>query len=94
MLNDFLKLRVAGAALVVLALGACASTPPASKSAATARATAPANCVATPTGLLAPPKDCAGFGHTWTQTDIDRTGAATTAGALRLLDPTLTVTGH
>jgi hypothetical protein len=61
---------------------------------ATARTQAPANCVATPTGLLASPKDCAGAGHTWTQQDIDRSGAATTAGALRLLDPTITVTGH
>jgi len=87
--------RFAAAALVLLALAACASTPPApDTSRATARAVPPGNCVATPTGLLAPPKDCAGFGHTWTQRDIDRTGAPTVAGALRLLDPTLTVTGN
>jgi hypothetical protein len=88
--------RPAAAASILLALTACASAPPApdAKSTAVAHTPASVNCVATPTGLLAPPRDCAVFGHTWTQNDIDRTGAATTAGALRLLDPTITVTGH
>ncbi|HKD55566.1 MAG TPA: hypothetical protein VKB72_15230 [Steroidobacteraceae bacterium] len=95
MLNDFLKLRVAGATLVALALAACASTSPApARKATAARALPTANCVATPTGVVAAPRDCPGNGHTWTQSDIDRTGAQTTAGALRLLDPTLTITGH
>jgi hypothetical protein len=38
--------------------------------------------------------DCAGFGRTYTQEDIQRTGQPTTAQALRLLDPSLTVHGH
>jgi len=100
MLNDFLKLRVTGAALFLLVVAACASTTPAPGRKATtardvtARDVPAASCVATPTGVVAAPRDCAAMGHTWTQRDIDRTGAQTTAGALRLLDPTITVTGH
>jgi hypothetical protein len=41
--------------------------------------------------MVGTPPKCVGSGHTWTQRDIDRTGAADTANALRLLDPTLTV---
>jgi len=82
------------APLALLALTACASTPPEPPRKSLAAANPPVSCVATPTGLLAPPKDCAGFGHTWTRDNIERTGAPTTADALRLLDPTLTVTGH
>jgi hypothetical protein len=95
MLNDFQKLRVAGVALILLALAGCASTPPAPGAKSAAARDVPRNtCAATPTGLVATPPDCATFGHTWTQDNISRTGAQTTAGALRLLDPTVTVTGH
>jgi hypothetical protein len=86
--------RPVATALVLLALAACASTPPAPAAKTAATTGAAVNCVSTPTGLLAPPKDCAASGHTWTQQDINRSGAATTADALRLLDPTVTVTGH
>jgi hypothetical protein len=34
---------------------------------------------------------CAGPGHTYSRADIDRTGATTVGEALRLLDPTITV---
>lgn len=88
--------RTTAVALIIgLALAGCASTPPTTRATpTTARNAGPATCVATPTGLLAPPRDCAGAGHTWTQHQIERTGAPTTAGALRLLDPTITVTGN
>jgi hypothetical protein len=86
---------VAAAVPALLALAACASTPPspAAKS-TTARDLPPATCASTPTGLVATPRDCAASGHTWTRNDISRTGAPTTAEALRLLDPTVTITGH
>ena len=79
--------------VLAVTLGACASTPPDAPRKATtvARNQPSVTCVATPTGQLAPPRDCAGFGHTWTQKDIERSGAADTADALRLLDPTVTV---
>jgi hypothetical protein len=84
--------QIASGVLAAVALSACASTPPATGTRAATAHNAPAvSCVATPTGQLAPPRDCAGWGHTWTQQDIDRSGAATTSDALRLLDPTITV---
>ena len=81
---------------LALSLAACATTPssPTSKSLAQG-STAPAACVgATATRLPVNPNDCAGFGHTYTQDDLSRTGATTAGGALRLLDPTLTVGGQ
>lgn len=43
-----------------------------------------------PTGSRIPGA-CTGPGHSYSQTDIANTGETTVAGALRLLDPTLTV---
>jgi hypothetical protein len=78
--------------VAALALGACAST---SGNARTKPITAsqPAGCVSD-TGSLIParPGNCAGFGTTYTQEDIRHTGETTAGGALRLLDPTVTVT--
>jgi hypothetical protein len=34
--------------------------------------------------------DCSGFGRTYSSDDINRTGSTTAAGALRLLDPSIT----
>jgi hypothetical protein len=34
---------------------------------------------------------CTGLGHSYSRADIDRTGATTVGDALRLLDPTITV---
>src|SRR6202030_2080750 len=52
-------------------------------------------CVAdTATRIPLKERDCAGFGRTYTQEDIQRTGQPDTAQALRLLDPSLTVHGH
>ena len=41
--------------------------------------------------IPAPPGNCAGFGSTYTQEDIEHTGKTTVGGALRELDPTITV---
>ena len=85
---------VIGAGLAI-ALAACASTPP-PQSTQTAAAKAPAGCVPeTATRIPASnPNTCAGFGHSFSQQDISRTGQADPGGALRMLDPTMTVTGH
>jgi hypothetical protein len=46
------------------------------------------------TGSRLPPKkdSCAGVGRSYSRDDIDRTGAVTAGGALRLMDPS--VSGH
>jgi hypothetical protein len=84
-----------GAALL-LALAGCATTPstppPTAKAAAV---TTPVGCVgSTATRLPVAPGGCAGPGHTLTQDQLVRTGATDLAGALRLVDPTLTISGQ
>lgn len=90
----FKKLLSAGC--LVLALAGCASAPRAPDAAkSVAAAKAPPGCVPeTATRIPVSPSGCAGFGRTYTQEDIQRTGAGDTAQALRLLDPSLTVHGH
>jgi hypothetical protein len=75
-----------------LTLAACASTPPPAPTAAKA----PTGCVPQTASRLpaSDPSTCAGFGHSWSQDDINRTGQSDAAGALRQLDPTLTIKGH
>jgi hypothetical protein len=83
-----------GAGLTI-ALAACASTPPPQPT-QTAAAKAPTGCVPeTATRIPASnPNTCAGFGHSWTQQDISRTGQPDPGAALRMLDPSMTVSGH
>jgi len=93
MLNKLLI--VAGLSLCV---AACATTPPATPDASkrtAATAATPAGCV-TDTGTRLPvkPGDCAAPGHVWTDQEVRGTGVTDSAHALRLLDPTVTVTGH
>ncbi|HUE47794.1 MAG TPA: hypothetical protein VMO54_01190 [Steroidobacteraceae bacterium] len=83
------------AACLVLPLAAC-TTPSATREPPKSAALAPTpGCVAdTATRIAVKEADCAGFGRTYTQQDIQRTGQSDTAQALRLLDPSLTVHGH
>jgi len=74
-------------------LSACAATP-APKPAAAAYVPPPGCVGNTATRIPTSPSECAGFGSTYTQQDIQRTGEPTAAGALRLLDPSLTVHGQ
>ena len=86
------RMSVLSSIAAALALGACAST---SGNAPTRPVTAsqPAGCVSdTGSRISAPPGNCAGFGNTYTQEDVRHTGETTLGGALRLLDPTVTVT--
>ena len=73
-----------------LALGACVST---SGNAPTKPVTAsqPAGCVSGTGSRITVPGNCAEFGRTYTQEDIQRTGTTTVGAALRELDPTITV---
>jgi hypothetical protein len=84
--------RMAGLSSIAaaLALGACAST---SGNAPTKPVTAsqPAGCVDSGSAIPARRGNCAGFGSTYTQDDIEHTGKTTIGAALRQLDPTMTV---
>ena len=83
-----------GACLVVL-LAACATTPraPPTAAAQSAKQMPPAGCVAG-TGTALPTKSisCTGPGNTYSSDDLQRTGATTVSGALRRLDPDVTIT--
>jgi hypothetical protein len=73
-------------------LSACAATAPPKPAAAFVP---PPGCVGnTATRIPTSPSECAGFGSTYTQQDIERTGQPTPGGALRLLDPSLTIHGQ
>jgi hypothetical protein len=86
------RLAALSSIVAALALGACASTSGNAPTKPVA-ASQPAGCVSDTGSLIpAPPGHCAGFGSTYTQEDIQRTGKTTAGGALRLLDPTITVT--
>lgn len=82
-----------------LCVAACASTP-SSPGAATSDAAAapnlpPAGCVSSSaTRIPTSAAECAAFGRAWTDQDIKTTGATDAAQALRLLDPSVTVTGR
>jgi len=77
---------------LALALAACAGAPLRHTTQAAA-VTAPAGCVAD-TGSRIPQDACAGIGRSYTQEEIQRTGAVDTGQALRLLDPALSVHGQ
>ena len=84
---------------LTLGLAACASAPPAHTGAGAPHAdnsapVPPAGCVAdTATRLPVNPKDCAGFGNTFTSKDIKSTGETDVGRALSTLDPSVTTNG-
>ena len=86
-----LKTLVAATGLVV-SLAACAPAP--TRQTESMASSPPAGCVHTASRIDSKNDDCPGFGHSYTQQDIQHSGGADTAEALRLLDPTLTVHGH
>lgn len=83
-----LKTSLVGGA-VLLALAACATTPPTPMTAA-AQAKPPLGCVSdTATRLPVNPNACAGVGSTYTKKDLDQTGRVYLQDALRDLDPSV-----
>jgi hypothetical protein len=83
----------AGALLAALSICGCA-TPNNPPTHAAAGPSASSTCL-TSTGSRIPPgpdTHCTARGRTYSQTDIDRTGRTTLAGALSDLDPSITVT--
>jgi hypothetical protein len=86
--------RMAGLSSIAaaLALGACASTS-GNTPAKPVAAAPPPGCVSGTGSRISAPGECAGFGHSYSQEDLKRTGQPIASGALGLLDPTVTV-GH
>jgi hypothetical protein len=83
-------LKLLGIAAAVMLVGCATSTRPDTKLAATTDH----NVVCpTKTGSRIPPNgtDCSAPGRAYSSQDIDRTGQADTAEALRLLDPAVTI---
>jgi len=79
---------------LTLGVAACASAPPAHTAAGVSAPVPPAGCVAdTATRLPVNPKDCAGFGNTFTSKDIKSTGETDVGRALSTLDPSVTTNG-
>jgi hypothetical protein len=89
-----LKSLLIGACLVV-SLVACSTGPGTRTDAKMASAAGHESCVQD-TGTRIPRRDheCAAFGRSYSHEDIQRTGAVTVGEALRLLDPSITTTGH
>jgi hypothetical protein len=83
-----LRTSLVGGAMI-LALAACATTPPTPMTAA-AQAKPPLGCVSdTATRLPVSPNECAGVGSTYTKKDLDQTGRVYPQDALRDLDPAI-----
>jgi hypothetical protein len=88
-----LKTLAIGACLASLA--ACASAPTTPDKAQAAAAKPASACVAqTATRIPVKDDECAGFGNTYTQRDIQNTGQTTLGPALQMLDPSVRTTGH
>ncbi|HUE09451.1 MAG TPA: hypothetical protein VMQ54_00870 [Steroidobacteraceae bacterium] len=83
--------RVAGAWGAVLVLAACAQTSSGVKPQASAAATPDPTCLTQTGSRLGDGTNCTAAGHSYSKDDMDRTGATTVGGALRLLDPSLTI---
>jgi hypothetical protein len=83
-------MRIAGAIVSGLVLFGCAATPQ-SKPAATAAMKDP-NCLTDTGDMITSGKPgCRGFGRSYSQDDLERTGSTHVGGALAFLDPSITV---
>ncbi len=90
-------LKISLLAACLIALAACANTPPAAPRTATSKAASssgsPVGCVNKTASRLPPdPNDCAGFGSSHSSEEIKNTGQPFAQDALRMIDPA--VTGH
>ena len=85
-------LRHASPFAVALMLAACAATNAdvRPKTGAPVAAQNPACLTQTGSRITGDGKHCSAFGHSYSNTDIERTGATTAGDALLLLDPSIT----
>jgi hypothetical protein len=84
-------LRMSGAFGALLVLAACAQTSAGVKPQASAAAAPDPACLTQTGSRLGDGTYCTAPGHSYSKDDMDRTGATTVAGSLRLLDPSLTI---
>jgi hypothetical protein len=80
--------RIAGVMIAGVALCACATTKP---PAATAQINDPSCLKDTGSRVSPGPGECRGIGRSYSSQDIQRTGQTSAAGALSLLDSSVTV---
>jgi hypothetical protein len=84
-------IRIAGIMVAGLVLFGCAATSQSTKPAASA-ATRDPNCLSETGDRISGDKTgCRGFGRSYSDADIQRTGATKVGDALVLLDPSITV---
>jgi hypothetical protein len=81
-------------AALLAALSICGCATPNSPTPKTAGGPAgPSTCLTSTGSRIAPgPDGCTAWGRSYSQTDLDQTGKTTVGGALRNLDPSLTIT--
>jgi len=86
--------RISSVVAAVLILAACAARTADVKPKVEALRTVAQHpaCLSQTGSRIAPTgANCSAFGHSYSNDDIDRTGATTAGEALRLLDPSVTV---
>jgi hypothetical protein len=89
-----LNMHIAGVAVASLILCGCATTSPnsTSKQPASAAAVKDPNCLTDTGSRISEGKaNCRGYGRSYSDEDISRTGKTSAADALGLLDPSITV---
>jgi len=84
-------MRIAGAIVAGVALFGCATTTPNAKAKpATAAVVKDPSCLTETGSRISGPK-CRGYGRSYSNEDIERTGQTSAGDALSLLDPSITV---
>jgi hypothetical protein len=84
-------MRIAGLIVAGVALFGCATTTPDAKAKpATAAVVKDPTCL-TETGSRIPGSKCRGYGRSYSNEDIERTGSTSAGDALALLDSSITV---
>lgn len=88
-----IRVTVACVGALLLVQMTAAADETAAKNARSPKAEAQAGCVISTGSRIAPVhgSNCAAMGRSYSERDIRLTGATTTADALRLLDPAITV---
>jgi hypothetical protein len=84
-------MRLAGVIVAGVTLFGCATTTDSAKAKPATAATVKDPTCLTETGSRVPGSKCRGYGRSYSNEDIDRTGQTNAADALALLDPSITV---
>jgi hypothetical protein len=85
------KIRIAGVMVAGLVLFGCAATSQNTKPAASAAIKDPSCLTETGDRIAGAKPGCRGFGRSYSEADIQRTGSTNAGDALAILDPSITV---